>query len=139
MNEKCSVCERRQGLLSTECRTLHPVGEELCCEQCLTTLAALALRLTLPDARGVAAVITREIMKPSVQTAGDAEQVRARMVAAAFLPDVLKAVEATVRVVEGSPQVVAEATRDILQALIHTKHLPTAKRYVEGETKKKGA
>lgn len=140
MKEKCSVCQRRLGLLSTECRTLHSVGEESVCERCTVTLAALALRLTVPDMRGLAAAVSGEMSKSGAKlTHGEAVEIRARMVGSAFLPDVTAAVEATLRVVEGLSLADAarDSAREILQALIHTKHVPTAKRFVE--QMKKGA
>jgi hypothetical protein len=144
MTEACSFCNRRLGRRrSAEVRTLHTVSGEFACDHCLTTLAALALRSPLPDARKLAAVISREIQKKA-KTAGDAEEIRARMLAAAPLPDVVTAVENLVYIVEheaekpstGRDAETNAAARGALQALVFTKHVPTAKRFVAGEREK---
>lgn len=142
-HEACSFCNRRCGLLSTETPRLQTVGEELACDHCLSTLAALALRLALPDTRKLAQVITREITK-SAANIGEAEEIRARMVAAAFLPDVTTAVENVVYIIEHEAQKISTdrdaetngAARQTLKALLHTTHLPTARKFVAGEREK---
>ena len=136
--EKCSFCKRRLGLLSTEVRSLHPLDEEAACDHCLTTLATIALR-KLPRAKAVAASVSLAIAKTEGRTIGEAEEVRARMLSAAHLPDLTKAVESVVYIVEheaekpsGSRDAETNAAaREALHALIHTKHVPTAKRFLD--------
>lgn len=137
MPEKCSFCERRQGLLSTEVATLHVLGDDATCSSCMKMLALIATKLVVPDARGVAALATRNLSKSS--TLANAEAVRAEALASVFFPDLTTAVESFLHVLEQeeskpSSKRNAEniaAARAGLQALIHTKHTKTARLFVE--------
>jgi hypothetical protein len=136
MKEACSFCKRRLGRRPTEVAALTTIGADRACDDCLTTLATVALR-KLPRANAFAAQVTRELSK--VATAAEAEQTRARLLEGAHFPDLIRAVEGILHVIEyetATPSTernheVLAGAREALQALIHTKHVPTAKRFLD--------
>jgi hypothetical protein len=137
-------------LLSTEVATLFPLGADAACSSCLKALALVALKLQVPDARGVAALMTAGLAPTT--TAAEADALRVQKLAGVFFPDLRGAVENLLYIIEQEEAKASTkrnretlaAARDAIWRLIGTRHVPTAKRFAEtGATKagskKKGA